>query len=589
MNDQLDLLWERVDLQEVANWLSLDVGHGSGRVMCPRREHGNDRDDPGTVAKGSTWYCHKCGEGGGALDFVEAVRNEDRGEALKWLARRYGTELNGKRPPVEWFERKAAEAKRELRILKEIAAARPNDPEGERIVAEAEKKAKAAGDRLASLESATEIELAEAFVEQHGGTVCFDPSRGWFRWEKGVGWHTGGVVPIAAELVKRASDGDKDHDRKRIQRHATIGGVLSLSKDRLLLPGSTAADGRAEDAWDSEAGRVASPCGGIFDLRTGGKSPSTRHDLMLRRLGAPPSADYDWWQAQVEEWMGDDLDLVSYLQRVMGYALVGDPREQQIFIFHGPQGREGKSTFIRAVVEAAGSYADITAPNTFAGSPRDREHPTDLAKLAGQRIVCATEAPDKSTWRAERMKTISGGDPVSARFMRKDFFTFTPRCTLILVANELPRIGQFDGAMKRRLRVVRWGNPVSEKAKDVALPEKISRRRGEVVRWLLDGASAYYREGLRQPKSVTGWTREYTDEEDTITRFLDERTEVDFEAWALRKDLRRGYVEFCKDEERAPAGTRVWMDRLRRLPHVSETAMRGGRAWRGIRLIEGAM
>src|SRR5690606_6336511 len=116
-------------------------------------------------------------------------------------------------------------------------------------------------------------------------------------------------------------------------------------------------------------------------------------------------------------------------------------------------GGNGKSTFLNVVSKVLGDYATHAPMETFTASNTER-HPTDLAMLRGARLVTATETEEGRRWAEAKIKQLTGGDPITARFMRRDFFTFTPTFKLLIAGNHKPRLHTVDDAMRRRLHLV---------------------------------------------------------------------------------------------------------------------------------------
>ena len=147
------------------------------------------------------------------------------------------------------------------------------------------------------------------------------------------------------------------------------------------------------------------------------------------------------WLQFLDETTGSDAELVRFLQQWCGYSLTGITREHAlVFVFGG--GGNGKSVFLNTVTGALADYA-VTAMQTFTASHSD-QHPTDLAMLRGARLVTVSETEEGKAWAEARIKQLTGGDPISARFMRQDFFTFTPEFKLTIIGNHKP------GPAKRR-------------------------------------------------------------------------------------------------------------------------------------------
>ena len=135
---------------------------------------------------------------------------------------------------------------------------------------------------------------------------------------------------------------------------------------------------------------------------------------------APDSAcSIQTWRGVLFRSMGGDEALVAYLQRLFGYCLTGSTREETLHFFYGP-GANGKTKVVEAVAGCMGDYAASTPMETFLASRFER-HPTELAALCGARMVTAVETDEGRSWDEAKIKMLTGGDKVDARFMRQDF------------------------------------------------------------------------------------------------------------------------------------------------------------------------
>jgi putative DNA primase/helicase len=145
-------------------------------------------------------------------------------------------------------------------------------------------------------------------------------------------------------------------------------------------------------------------------------------------------------------------DLQTYLQRIIGYALTGLTTEHALFFLYGT-GANGKSVFLNTIKGILAEYQKTAPIETFIETHNDK-HPTDLAGLRGARTVTAVETEQGRRWAESKIKTMTGGDPVSARFMRQDFFEFTPQFKLIIAGNHKPTLRSVDEAIKRRFNLI---------------------------------------------------------------------------------------------------------------------------------------
>ena len=204
------------------------------------------------------------------------------------------------------------------------------------------------------------------------------------------------------------------------------------------------------DEWDQDLWVLNTP-GGVVDLRTGALRPHDRADQMTKIATATPQGDCPTWRQFLATVTGNDPELQAYLARVVGYALTGVTGEHALFFLYGT-GANGKSVFVNTIAAILGDYATNAAMDTFMATQGER-HPTDMASLRGARLVTSIETEQGRRWAESRLKALTGGDKISARFMRQDFFEFTPQFKLVVAGNHKPAIRTIDEAMRRRLHL----------------------------------------------------------------------------------------------------------------------------------------
>lgn len=238
------------------------------------------------------------------------------------------------------------------------------------------------------------------------------------------------------------------------------------------------------------------------------------------------------------------------MQRVAGYCLTGSTQEHGLFFLYGT-GSNGKSVFVNTLFTLLGDYAANAPMETFMETRTER-HPTDLAGLRGARLVTATETEQGRRWNEAKIKEITGGDRVTARFMRQDYFTYSPQFKLMISGNHKPAIKNVDEAMKRRLHLIPFTVTIPAKRRDRQLPIKLLEERDGILAWALAGCLAWQQEGLQPPDSVQKATAEYFEEEDTVGEFIDEECQLHPQAreavasiyrrWKERAERRGEYV-----------------------------------------------
>jgi putative DNA primase/helicase len=191
-----------------------------------------------------------------------------------------------------------------------------------------------------------------------------------------------------------------------------------------------------------------------------------------------------------------------------------------MFFLYGT-GANGKSTFLNAVTSAMGDYHRTAPIETFTSSPTDR-HPTDLAGLRGTRLVTAIETEEGRRWAESRIRTLTGGDPISARFMRQDFFEYMPQFKLVFAGNHKPGLRSVDEAIRRRFNLIPFIVTIPPRERDRKLGDKLQHELPGILAWIVEGTAAWRRFGLCPPLVVTEATAAYLEAEDAIAAWLED-------------------------------------------------------------------
>lgn len=404
--------------------------------------------------------------------------------------------------------------------------------------------------------------VARLLGQKIGPQVRYCPKMGgWLRWD-GTRWapdQLGWILETAGEVARASGVGADATTRRRLGSEAirrAAAAYLATHPD-IATP---------VEAFDSDPWALNTPAG-IVDLRTGAVRPADPTRLFTRCTAVAPAAGpATRWLTFLHEATEGDTDLVDYLQRLAGYALTGSTREHVLAFFWGPGGN-GKGVFLNTLVRLLGSYAGVAAMDTFTASRFDR-HPADLASLFGTRLVTAQETQEGRAWDEAKVKSITGGDPVTARLMRENFFTYTPQFKLLFAGNHKPKIHNLDDAMRRRFHLVPF--TVTPKVRDVDLPEHLQAEWPQILQWALEGCLAWQRDGLRPPSAVLDATREYFEQEDIIGRWLAERVETGVSAFTETRDLWADWQIWCQEKRERPGSERSFVQTL--LAHGVEKA-----------------
>jgi putative DNA primase/helicase len=275
-----------------------------------------------------------------------------------------------------------------------------------------------------------------------------------------------------------------------------------------------------------------------YDLRTGIAHKPDPLDYITKQTGcrsAPIGTPHPLWTAFLDRVTNHNKDLQAFLQRWCGYCCTGETTEH-VFVFVYGTGANGKGTFINTIADVLGDYATTAHVGTFLAS-RNEHHPTDVAKLRGARLVIAQETEKGRRWDETKIKTLTGGDKVTARFMRQDFFDFDPKFKLMISGNHKPQLNNVDEAIRRRLLIIPFTVQIPLAERDPQLRNKLRAEWPAILRWMIDGCLQWQKRGLAPPDIVRTTTAEYFTDQDTIGEWLEECTEFDRSAFARTLEL----------------------------------------------------
>ena len=290
----------------------------------------------------------------------------------------------------------------------------------------------------------------------------------------------------------------------------------------------------------------------VLDL-SGDQPKELEHkaDLLLSKIcnaNYNPAATCTLWEKTVNEIMQGDSSKIEYLQKMSGRFLTGDTSEEEFYIFFGATTRNGKSTITDLLLYLLGDYATTISPESLAikVNKDSRTASPDIAKLAGTRFVVASEPPRRMLFDSSLVKTLTGRDTVSARFLHENEFQFKPKFKLILNSNYLPVISDKTVFSSNRVKVVPFERHFTEKEQNKHLKEQLQQEIDGILNWCIQGLSLYRKEGLEPPTAVQIATHEYSEDSDKIGKFISECLEKSDQNLAA-KDVYEKYSQWCND------------------------------------------
>lgn len=358
--------------------------------------------------------------------------------------------------------------------------------------------------------------------------------------------------------------------------------IATLADEWDRHPGCIGTPSRCIDLdWCGAAGAHEVEASKIWGADRGSLSYDRAADLLITKsTGVGVGGLMDVWDKFILEACGGDTELRDFLQRWAGYALSGHTSEHCVLFVYGPAGT-GKSRFVEALQHVWGDYA-VTMPMDALMAGRGDRHPAELAMLKGVRLAVAVETEEGKRWDAAKIKTLTGGDTIAARFMRENWFRFQPTHKLLVVGNHAPQLSVVDDAMKRRLLVVPFTNKPA--VPDPDLPRKLQQAGGEILLWAIEGYGKWKQRGLAPPRSVLDATARYFEDEDSVGEWLRERTEAVPGCFASAAELYRSWSAWCMENGQQPKGVKRLLEDLLRRPGIERWRTKTARGVMGVRI-----
>ena len=344
------------------------------------------------------------------------------------------------------------------------------------------------------------------------------------------------------------------HLPRRDEREAALKFALRLEgrdalRSTLALARAIKPIADAGDGWDADPWLLGVP-NGVIELRTGTLRPGQPDDRITMQIGAPfdPDATAPRWTQFIQEVFLGNQSLVDFVHRAIGYSLTGITTEQVLFLLYGT-GANGKGTLTNTIKRVLGDYA-WNMPFTTIEMKDRTAIPNDLAALVGRRFVIASETNDGTRMNEARVKALTGCDPVTARFLHGEFFTFEPFGKYWLSVNHKPIVRDDSHGFWRRLRLI----PFTRRFEvNPTLASELAAEAPAILAWCVRGCLAWQEHGLQPPSIVTEATTAYERDSDPLAVFIDEACDLapsgevgareifqHYESWAIAHGLRPG-------------------------------------------------
>ena len=430
----------------------------------------------------------------------------------------------------------------------------------------------------------TDAANARRLIHYMKGQFKFVPELGWLRWDGSR------FVPDKEKLiVQTAIDAAHFAAKAGATGEQLKWAEQSANKERLM--NATIIAGTDPEVLvhavqlDADANNLCTP-DGIINLRTGELRPADRGADLNTRQTSVSMAELPTplWSKFLSEVIEDE-ERINYIQELLGAALFGDSRFHVLPVLVGT-GANGKSTILDVVARILGDYA-ATMPENFLLETGSNAHPTEIARLRGVRFAVASETRPDGRFNESRVKMLTGGDMLSARFMNKDFFDFKPTHTLFLAVNHLPEVKSGGDGFWRRLRKIDFRKTIPADKRKENLAELMVEQEGAgILHWMVQGAVRITEHGMTEPESVKIATQAYRHEEDHIAKFIDEKVLLAEGTSVTKTAVYNSYRDWCGENGEKPVPQNNFNRELKSRIGITESTSVGFKMFVGMELLK---
>ena len=310
--------------------------------------------------------------------------------------------------------------------------------------------------------------------------------------------------------------------------------------------------------------------------------------MITKMTAVAPGGECPMWLDFLAKVFAGDQELVGFVQRMLGYSLTGSTREHALFFCYG-LGGNGKGVLLNTWHGLMGGYS-LVAPMKILTESHHERHLTELAMLRGARAVIAQEVEANARWAEVRLKALTGGDAITANFMRQDHFTFTPQFKLLLAGNHKPSLRSVTEAMQRRLHFVPFNVTIAKEDRDTELQEKLRAEWPGILLWAVQGCLDWQERGLAPPAAIQSATAAYFAEQDVIAGFLATNClDDDPNATEETSELFARFTAWCDANGKERISVRDFSTRLAAYFQQGNDSRTRRSLFKGIRLIRAEM
>lgn len=383
------------------------------------------------------------------------------------------------------------------------------------------------------------------------GDICrFNTTKNQYSYYDGIKWNDDSGGMIAEKLAKKLADalyiyaGNTDRDYQ--------GYVIKLGdrRKRTIMLQDARDFGFFNDEMMDSDGYKLNVLNGTLDLKTFEFTEHNPDDLLSKVANVEynPDAESDDWNNFISEVMQGDNEKIDYLQRILGYALIGDCSQEEFYMFYGITTRNGKTTMLKSIGHVLGDYGQNLLPDALAQKQRNNPNNEDIASLKGKRFVHVEEISKQMALDSALVKNLTGNAPITTSRKYEHQVTFEPQFKIYIATNYLPTVTDDTLFSSERVKVITFDRHFEPDEQDTGLKNRLkSKLNASVIfNWLLDGLRKYYERGTVPPQVIRDASASYRDESDKLGNFIRECMIEDSKSCITANEAYTSYSQWCR-------------------------------------------
>ena len=308
---------------------------------------------------------------------------------------------------------------------------------------------------------------------------------------------------------------------------------------------------------------------GTYNFETGEFREHRKEDYLtdISNVVYDKDADCPRFKQYLEEVFEDDKAKIDYLLKISAYCLTGDTSRECFFVLYGDKTRNGKGTFVGTLTHLAGTYSQTLKPDSITKKNINNGGSgatPDIAKLKNCRIASVSELEEGMILNVALMKTFTGGDTQTARFLHKEEFEFVPQFKIIINTNVLPKMSDDSIFKSDRIHLLCFDRHFELNERDYGLKDKLKNEISGIFNLIAEHYQKLNQENFILPKSTQNTIEKYQLNSNNILLFIKENMFESKSSYEKASVVYEKYTKWCEDCGYKALGKKSFRERFER-------------------------